>query len=98
MSKAQIILVAIVSLISFFWLFLLIGLKVYDFFMTEKARKMIKNGWRCCSLCSNAKCLFRGNETGDGCYGEYECLRYMEYSDLNKDSEVNHDNNQRHNT
>ena len=72
MSTAQIILVAIVSLISFFWLFLLIGLKVYDFFITKKARKMIKNGWRCCSLCSNAKCKVKGDKIGDGCYGQFD--------------------------
>lgn len=67
--------------VLFILLFLDIGCKAYDYFMTIKAKKMLKKGWRCCSLCSNEKCLFRGDKTGDGCYGEYEALKYMYFDE-----------------
>lgn len=58
--------------VLFILLFLDIGVKVYDYFLTIRAKKMLKQGWHCCSLCSNEKCLFRGDKIGDGCYSKCE--------------------------
>lgn len=80
------ILSALVIGVVFIFLFLDIGLIIYDRVITEKAKKMLKKGWHCCSLCSNEKCLFRGDKIGDGCYGEYEALKYM-ISDKEDDNE-----------
>lgn len=58
--------------IAFVVLFLVIGVKVYDCFITQKARNMIENGWHCCSLCPYKACKERGNKIGDGCYRQVQ--------------------------